>query len=71
LGLDDDRVGAGVDEGLGLFGERGADFVFGELAVGLHEAAERADVADDVAVLSMIRLPPNVLVRMQSEPASA
>ena len=72
--------------------------VFGEIAVGLHQAAERADVADDVAVaaaegfardldgglvdlddagralpcrLSMIREPPKVLVRMQSEPASA
>ena len=56
LRLDDDRVGAGVDERLRLLGERVAHLRFGELAVRLHQAAERADVADDVAVASAERL---------------
>ena len=50
LRFDDDGVGAGIDQGAGLLVERFADGGFGEIAVGFHQAAERADVADHVAV---------------------
>ena len=50
LRLDDDGVGAGIDQGLGLLGEGVAHLLLGEVAEGFHEPAERADVADDVAV---------------------
>ncbi len=96
LGFDDDGVGAGVDEGGGLFFKGSADLGFGEIAEGFEQPAERADVADDVTVtvaeglardahgglidatpssawpwrVSMMREPPKVLVRRQSEPAS-
>ena len=56
LRLDDDRVGAAVDEGLGLLVERVAHLRLGEVAVGLHQAAERADVAEHVAGLAAERL---------------
>ena len=50
LRFDDDGVGAGIDQRLGLLVEGLAHLRFGEIAVGLHQAAERADVADHVAV---------------------
>ena len=56
LRLDDDRVGAGVDERLGLLVERVAHLRLGEVAVRLHQPAERADVAEDVAVAAAERL---------------
>ena len=48
-------IGAGVDQGFGLLVERVADLGFREIAVGFHQAAEGADVADDVAVLAAER----------------
>ena len=56
LRLDDDGVGAGVDQGPGLLVERLAHLRLGEVAVRLHQPAERPDVADDVAVAAAERL---------------
>ena len=53
LGFDDDGVGAGIHQGLRLLAEGVAHVFFGELAEGLHEAAERADIADDVSGLAV------------------
>ena len=50
LRLDDDGVRAGLHQSRGLFFERAAHLVFGEFAEGLQQAAERADVAEHVAV---------------------
>ena len=50
LRFDDDGVGAGVDQRLGLLVEGIAHLRFREIAVGFHQSAEGADVADDVAV---------------------
>ena len=52
LRLDDDGVGAGIDQRLGLLVERVAHLGLGEIAVRLHQSAERTDVADDVAGLA-------------------
>ena len=50
LRFDDDRIGAGVDQRAGLLLERFADLLFREIAVRFHQPAERADVAEDVAL---------------------
>ena len=50
------RVGAGLDERLGLLLKASRDLRLGEIAVGLHQAAERADVADHVARAAAERL---------------
>ena len=93
LRFDDDGVRARIHQRRGLFVEGAAHLGFGEIAVGLQQAAKRTDVAEDVAVsapkawraistpawlisttlsalewrLSMMREPPKVLVRMQSD----
>jgi hypothetical protein len=56
LRLDDDGVGAGIHQRFRLLGEGGAHVVFGEVAVRLHKAAERTDIADDVAGAAVERL---------------
>ena len=49
LRFDDDGIGAGIHQRLRLLLEGGAHLLFGEVAVGFHQAAERADIADHVA----------------------
>ena len=56
LRLDDDGVRAGVDQRLRLLTERLAHLLLGELAVRLHQPAERPDVADHVPVAAAERL---------------
>ncbi len=46
LRFDDDGVGAGIHQRLRLLVEGVAHLRFGEIAVGLHQPAERADIAD-------------------------
>ena len=47
LGLDDDCVDASLNERFGLLGERIADPLRWDVAVGLHQAAKRPNVAQD------------------------
>ncbi len=48
--FDNDRVDPGTDQGRGLFEVRGVDVVASEIAVRLHHAAKRPEVAEDKAV---------------------
>ena len=57
LRLDDEGVGAGPDQRLGLLGERAPDFVLGEVAVRLHQAAKRPDISEHPPVPAAERRP--------------